>query len=97
MRAILAEVNVLPDFFPAESYPIDNIFTSTPRFDTLERAPWDQLTYSQDDTRIWLSAIDSALDPVSYAKAIRNIADDTYFARSMGLAHEFLSKTDLYQ
>ena len=47
-----AEVNVPSDFFPAESYMIDNIITSTPHFATLERSPWDQLIYSQDDTRI---------------------------------------------
>ena len=55
------------------------------------------MIYSQDDTRIQLSAIDAALDPVSYAQAIRNIADVTDFARSMGLAHELLGKTDLDQ
>ena len=38
--------------------------------------------------------IDAAFDPVSYAQAIRNIADETDFARSMGIAHELLSKTD---
>ena len=32
-----AEVNVPSEFFPAESYIIDNIITSTPRFATLER------------------------------------------------------------
>ena len=48
----------------------------------------------QDDTRIRLSTIFAALDPVSYAQAIRNIADETDFACSMGLAHELLSKTD---
>ena len=47
-----AEFNVPSNFFPAESYLIDNIITSVPRFATLERAPWDQLLYSQDDTRI---------------------------------------------
>ena len=78
-----AEVNVPSDFFPAKSYPIDNIITSVPRFATMERTPWDQLIYSQDDTRIWLSAINAALDTVSYSQAIRNIADETDFARSM--------------
>ena len=73
---------------------IDNISTSTPRFSTLECAPWDQLLYYQDDSRIWLSAIDAALYPVSYVQAISNVADETDFARSMGLAHELLSKTD---
>ena len=53
-----AEVNVLSDFFPAESYMTHNIITFTPRFATLERAPWDQLIYSRDDTRIQMSAID---------------------------------------
>ena len=92
-----AEVNVKSDFLPAESDLIDNIITSTPRFATLERAPWDQLLYSQVDTRICLSKIDAALEPVSYAQAISNIADETDFAHSMGLAHELLSKTDLDQ
>ena len=41
-----------------------------------------------------MSAIDAALDPVSYAQDISNIADETDFARSMGLAHELLSKND---
>ena len=39
-------------------------------------------------------AIDYALDPISYAQAIRNISDETDFARSMGLSHKILSKTD---
>ena len=94
VRTMAAEVNVLFDFFPAKSYLIDNIITSTPCFATLERAPWDQLLYSQDDTRIWLSSIDSDLDPVSYGQAISNIADEADFARSMRLAHELLNKTD---
>ena len=94
VRAMASEVNVLSNFFPSKSYLINSIITSTPRFVTLERAPWDQLLYSQDDTRIRLSAIDDALDPVSYAQAISNIADETDFARSMVLAHEFLCKTD---
>ena len=94
MRAMAEEVNVPPDFFPAKSYLIDDIITSTSRFSTLERATWDQLLYSQDDTHIRMSAIDAALYPVSYAQAIRNIADETDFASSMGLAHELLSKTD---
>ena len=42
-------------------------------------------------------AIDADLHPVSYAQAIRNISDDTDFARSMGLAHELLSKNDSHQ
>ena len=90
---MVAEVNVPSDFFPAESYLIDNIITYTPRFATLERAPRNQLIYSWDDNRFWLSAIDDALYPVSHVQAIRNIADDTDFSRSMGLAHELLSKT----
>ena len=73
---------------------IDNIITSTPHFSTLERAPWDQLLYSQGYTHIRLSAIYAALDTVSYAQAIRNIADETDFARFVGLSHELLSKTD---
>ena len=89
-----SEVKVPSDFFPANSDLIDNFITSTPRFSTLERAPRYQLLYSQDDTHIWLSAIYAALDLVYYAQAIRNIADETYFDRSMGLAHEWLSKTD---
>ena len=40
--AMVAEVNIPSNFFPAESYLIDNIITSTPRFATLERSPWDQ-------------------------------------------------------
>ena len=87
VRAMTAEVNVPSDFFPAKLYLIDNIIYSTPRFATLERAPWYQLIYSQDDTHIKKSAINAALYPVSYAQAIRNIADETDFARSMGLAH----------
>ena len=74
-----AGVNVPFDFLPAESYLIDNIINSTPRFATLERAPWDQFLYSQYDTLILLSAIDAALDTVSYAQAISNIADETDF------------------
>ena len=89
-----AEVNVPSDFFPAKSYLIDDIITSTPRFATLKRAPRDQLLYSQDDTHIWMSAIDYDLDPVSYAQAISNIANETNFACSMRLAHELLTKTD---
>ena len=50
--------------------------------------------YSQDDTCIRLSAIDAALDPVSYAQDISNIADETDFTCSMGLSHELLGKTD---
>ena len=92
-----AEFNVLSKCFPTKSYLIDNIITSTPRFSTLDRSPWDQLIYSQDDTRIRLSSINAALDPVSYVQAISNIADETDFVRYMGLAHEFLSKTDLGQ
>ena len=42
VRVMAAEVNVPSDFFPAESYLIDNIINSIPRFATLERAPWDQ-------------------------------------------------------
>ena len=94
VRAMAAEVNVLSKFLPAESYIIDNIISSTPHFATLESSPWDQLLYIQDDTRIWLSTIDATLVPVSYAQAIGNIADDTDFACSMVLAHNFLSKTD---
>ena len=97
MRAMAAKVNVSSDLFPAESYRIDNIINSTPRFANLERAPCDQFIYSQYATRIWLSAIDAALDPLSYAQAISNIAYETDFDRSMGLAHELLSKTDLDQ
>ena len=52
------------------------------------------MLYSQDDTYIRLSAINADLDPVSYAQAIINIADETDFARSMVLSHELLSKTD---
>ena len=94
VRAMAAEFNVPSDFFPTKSYLIENIITSPPRFSTLERAPWDQLLYSQDDNRIRLSEIDATLDLVSYAQAISNIADETDFARSMGLAHELLNKTD---
>ena len=61
-----AEANVLSNFFPAESYLIDNIITSTPHFATLERAPWDQLLYSQDETLIRISAIDAALSSILY-------------------------------
>ena len=89
-----AEVDVPSDFFPSKSDLIDNSINFTPCFVTLERAPWDQFLYCQDDTSIRLSAINDALDIVSYAQAISNIADDTDFARSMGLAHELLSKTD---
>ena len=89
-----AEVNVPSDFFPAKSYLIGNIITSTPWFVALELASWDQLLYSHDDTRIRISAINSTLDPVSYAQAISNISDETYFARSMVIDHELLSKTD---
>ena len=67
VRAMAAEVNVPSDFFPAKSYLIDNIITSTPRFSTLKRAPWDQLIYSQDDTYIRLSVINADLDTASYA------------------------------
>ena len=88
------EFNVPSDFFPAESYMIDNIITSIPIYAAQERAPWDQLLYSQNYTCIRLPAIDAALDPVSYAQSISNIADATEFARSMGLAHKLLSKTD---
>ena len=52
VRAMAAEVNILSDFFPEKSDMIDNIITSTPHFATLERAPWDQLPFSQDDTPI---------------------------------------------
>ena len=52
------------------------------------------MLYYQDDTHIWLSAIYADLDPVSYAQAISNISDETYFARSMVIDHELLSKTD---
>ena len=76
---------------------IDNIITSNPRVSTLELSPLYQLLYSQDDTHILLSAIDATLYPVSYSQAISNIANDTDFVRSMGLAHELLSKTDLGQ
>ena len=93
MRAITAEVNILSDFFHSESDLIDNIITSTPRVATLEHSPWDQLLYLQDETHIRLSAINAALDPVFYAQAISNIADETDFACSMVLAHKFLSKT----
>ena len=55
VRAMAAEVNVLSDFFPVKSYMIDNIITSTPRFATLECAPWDQLLYSLNDTCIRMS------------------------------------------
>ena len=65
VRAMAAEFNVPSNFFPAESYLIDNIITSAPCFATLKRAPGDQLLYSQYDTSIRLSAIDAALDPVS--------------------------------
>ena len=82
-----AEVNVPSDFFPAKSDLIDNIITSTPQFATLERALWGQLLYSQDYTCIQLSAIDDALDPVSYVQAISNISDEIYFACSTGFAH----------
>ena len=85
VRAMAAEVNVPSDLFPAKYDLIDNIINSTPRFDTLDCAPWDQFLYSQDDTYIRLSTINAALDPVSYAQAIRNIADETDFAHSMGL------------
>ena len=91
---MISEVNVTSDFFPAESYMIDNIITSTPCFATLERATWYQLLYSQDDTRIWLSTIDASLYPVSYTQAISNVVYETDFARSRGLAHELLNKTD---
>ena len=47
VRAMASEVNVPSDFFPAEPDLIDNIITSTPRFATLELAPWDKLLYSQ--------------------------------------------------
>ena len=94
VRAMTEEVKVPSDFFPEESDLIDNIIPSTTCFAHLERALWDQLLYYQDETRIRLSAIDDDLDPVSYSQAIRNIADETDFARSMGLAHELLSKTD---
>ena len=97
VRAMAAEVNVMFEFFPAESNLIDNIITSTPSFATLESATWDKLLYSQNNTRICLSAINAALDPVYYAQAISNIADETNFARSMGLAHELFSKTDWNQ
>ena len=46
------------------------------------------------DISICMSSIYAALYPVSYAPAISNIADEIDFARSMGLAHELLSKTD---
>ena len=39
-------------------------------------------------------AINASLYPVSYDQAISNISDETDFARSMGLAHELLNKTD---
>ena len=94
VRVMAAELNVLSDFLPAKSYMIDNIITSTPRFANLELAPWDTLLYSQDGTHIRMSAIDADLDTVSYAQAIINIADETDFACSMGLAHKLLSKTD---
>ena len=94
VRAMASEVNVLSDFFPAKSDLIDNIITSTPCFATLERAPWDQWIYYQDDTCIRLSEINSILDPVSYSQDISNSAAETEFASSMGLAHELLSKTD---
>ena len=89
------EFNVLSEFFPAESDLIDNIITSTPWFAALEHAPWYQLLYYQDDTCIRLSTINVTLDPISYAQVISNIADETDFARSMVLAYELLSKTDL--
>ena len=62
VRVMVEEVNIPSDFFPAESYLIDNIFTCVPCFATLEHAPWYQLIYSQVDTRIRLSAIDASLD-----------------------------------
>ena len=89
-----AEVNVPSYFFPAESYLIDNIIDSTPRFATVECAPWDQFLYLQYYTSIRLCAMDAALDPISCAQAISNIADETDCACYMGLAHELLSKTD---
>ena len=92
-----SEVNVLSDFFPSKSDLIDNIITYTPRFATLEHAPRDKFPYSQDDILIRMPAINAALDPVSYAQAIRNISNETDFTRSMGLDHELLSKTDLDQ
>ena len=52
------------------------------------------MLYSHDDTHILQSAIDAALDPVSYVQAISNISDETDFVRYMGLAHELLSRTD---
>ena len=36
VRAMPEEVKILSDFFPAESYRIDNIINSTPCFVTLE-------------------------------------------------------------
>ena len=87
VRAMAAEVNIPSDFFLSESYLIDNIITSTPHFATLERAPWDQLLYYHDDIHIRLYKIDADSDPVSYAQDISNIADETDFARSMGLDH----------
>ena len=82
-----AEVNIPSDFFPSKLYIIDKIITSNPRFDTLKHAPLDQLLYSQDETHIRLYVINAALNTVSYAQAISNIADETDFACSMGLAH----------
>ena len=41
-----------------------------------------------------MSVIDASLYTISYDEAINNIADDTDLARSMGLAHELLSKTN---
>ena len=97
VRAMAAEVNVPSDFFPVKLDLIDNIITSIPRFDTLKRAPWDPLPYSQDDTCIRLSAITATLYPVFYAQSISNISDDTDFACYMGLARELLSKNVSYQ
>ena len=97
VRAMTAEVIVPSDLFPAELDIIDNIITSTLSVATRERNLWDQLIYSRDDIHIRLSAIDATLDLVSYAQDIRNITDENDFARSMGLAHEFLSKTNLDQ
>ena len=53
------------------------------------------MIYYQDENPIRISTINDDLDPVSYAQAISNIADETDFALSMGLAHELLSKTYL--
>ena len=91
VRAMAAKVNFPSDFLPTKSYLIDNIIIFTPRFATLEHAPWDKCPYYQDDTYIWMYAINTALDTVSYAQAISNIADDTDFALSMGLSHQLLS------